>query len=183
MTIRAPESLNEKTLSRSYIMDDYITQKNNIPVRLDRDIISRDSTSEIGRLIFRHIFCGPTDSSNWILTEQLVDAVTNLIVPKQVACDESSSEQDIISVCDLENNPYIKYQNKYFLSLKKLEDINELDTVSSIIIATDLILKYIQNPKIFEKRTLIDSLKQILKVRIAKMVDKFYLLYSWVLAC
>lgn len=163
MTIRMPQTLTKKALSHFYIKDDYVTEvnENEKPLRIERDILSWNARSEVGRLVFRHIFCGPDEESYWIQNEDLINSVTALITSRQPMCDEGSSEQDIDFVRDLDRYPYIKYQNQYYLLPEKLEDNKEIENVTDLINCRDLIMKHVNK---FEKRKLIAGLKQILNV-------------------
>ena len=63
MELRAPYSPEAKALRQNYIRDDFMGFLKGKPCRLEADLQSETSRSEVGKLIYRLVFCPRPDEN------------------------------------------------------------------------------------------------------------------------
>lgn len=165
MVIRSPQNNDRKKIKSNYVTDDYRIKIENKVQVIDRYLDARDNnsshggllpSSEIGKLLFQKIFCEPNDNLPEVINEGIIQAVLELTTQGAfINCDVPNK---MITIQELEINPYIIIDGQYYVLPEKLESV--IGNYSQINKAYDLIEKHIEK---FDKSVLITELTKILQ--------------------
>jgi hypothetical protein len=161
MELRAPFSPEAKALRQSYIRDDIVVGSSPVddqeaapvplpkykPGRNDEDLQSEDSPSDIGKLVYKQVFCVPDDNP-WEQLQNLLRAVLELLKPHEPLCPANGKEgggsnkvQNPLWISELERHPHIIVGNFYYLLPEKLEQIDGLIWFPQLLRAIEVMEK------------------------------------------
>jgi hypothetical protein len=150
MSVRAPQTVDDKKLTHFYIKDEYIngTEEEDgqiTSVRKLRELFSKNSSSQVGKLLFEKIFCDSTENDISAKNEAIVHSVLDLVEFKTISCEEYSDSTQALPetlINDLEQVPYIFFDNKYYLLPARLDSIVSEFGTYKLILAKKIIQKH-----------------------------------------
>jgi hypothetical protein len=165
MSVRAPQSIDSKTLRLCYIQDDDIPQAEKSHKKL-RNVFSLNSGSALGKILYQKIFCDNSGKSAGQLNEDIIQAVLSLVESKSALCEVGNYTSDDL-VNELESRPYFYQDYQYYLLPEKLEfieadfDWKKLHKVRKVLL---------EQSESFDRKDLFKDLKKILDI---DSIDKF----------
>lgn len=161
MSLRSPQLISASKLKHFYIHDEIIPQ--GYEQRIQRQVFSNQSNSEVGKIVFENIFSN-TGNSPEEVNQEIIQALIEILDFKELNLTTTSSQEDTL-VNELEKTSYIRIENKFYLLPSKLEAVlnaNERDYLGSflnnLIAAKSLIEKHCHS---FNRKALFDGLNSI----------------------
>lgn len=163
MSVRSPKSIEKTKLRHFYIQDEYISSKsvNNQPIvphRKLREIFSMNSESELGKIIYKKIFCEVNNNTIPEKNDEIVQLILELVEFKTVMCEDSTDIPPQPLVNELEQTPYIYSDYKYYLLPAILESIICEFEIDKLLAAKKIIEKHVKG---FTRATLLDELNTV----------------------
>jgi hypothetical protein len=155
MTVRAPEAIEEQVLQRHYVRDDILFTNNGRMTRVAADLHSTESTSCVGKAVYKKVFCDPPPHSKpWEKEEALLDLLQELLRPltaRVPACgdgDPCPADPKVgpLLLEELDGHAYIKHAGRcggyYYILPDRLEQIAGVPFIPLLIQALPILVSY-----------------------------------------
>jgi hypothetical protein len=134
MVVRPPDVVDPEVLRRDYIHDDVLVATSDVP----EDLNSVESTSVVGRLIYKEVFCGSL-GAGWRARDHLVKELLKLLTPRAPVCEKpderctAGSAVKPLLIEELERHAYVRDDCYYYLLPDRLDQVAGVPLMPQLI--------------------------------------------------